>query len=95
MSDGSNYLDPDRPEAVRLGVGTHGRSPEAALARIGYVADEACIDQLIDNALCGYRFAELPRILAIAPSKTTRDTRVTVAIVHETPEEPSKRARGD
>jgi len=96
MSDGSNYLDPDRPEAVRLGVGTHGRSPEAALARIGYVADEACIDQLIDNALCGYRFAELPRILAIArESKDHQGHPRHLPVVHETPEEPRKRGRGD
>jgi hypothetical protein len=42
-------------------------------------ADDACIitDQLIDNALCGYRFAGLPRILAIAREAKTRDTRRT------------------
>ena len=79
---GSNYLDPDRPEAVRLSVGDARALAEAALARIGYVADDACIRQLIDNALCGYRFAGLPRILAIAK---TRDTRVPVAVLHETP----------
>ena len=58
MSNGSNYLDPDRPEAVRLSVGNARALGEAALVRIGYGADDACIitDQLIDNALCGYRF---------------------------------------
>jgi LDH2 family malate/lactate/ureidoglycolate dehydrogenase len=87
MRDGSNYLDPDRPEAVRLSVGDAQALGEAALARIGYVADDACIitDQLIDNALCGYRFAGLPRILAIAREAKTRDTRVPVAVAHETP----------
>jgi hypothetical protein len=52
MSDGSNYLDPNRPDAVRLSVSE----------------DDSRIvtDQPIDNALCGYRFAGLPRILAIA-----------------------------
>jgi LDH2 family malate/lactate/ureidoglycolate dehydrogenase len=87
MSEGSNYFDPDRPEAVRLSVGDARALGEAALARIGYVADDACIitDQLIDNALCGYRFAGLPRILAIAREARTRDTRVPVAVVHETP----------
>jgi LDH2 family malate/lactate/ureidoglycolate dehydrogenase len=82
MRDGSNYLDPDQPEAVRLSVGDAAPS-----ARIGYVADDACIitDQLTDNALCGYRFAGLPRILAIAREAKTRDTRVPVAVVHETP----------
>jgi hypothetical protein len=84
MRDGSNYLDPDRPEAVRLSVGDARALGEAALGRIGYVADDACIitDQLIDNALCGYRFAGLPRILAIAREAKTRDTRVPVAVVH-------------
>ena len=59
MSEGSNYLDPDRPEAVRLSVGNARALGEAALARIGYDADDACIitDQLIDNALCGCRGA--------------------------------------
>src|SRR6202008_114488 len=87
MSDGSNYLDPDRPEAVRLRVGHARALAEAALARIGYVADEACIitDQLIDNSLCGYRFAGLPRILAIAREAKTKETRAPVAVVHETP----------
>jgi L-2-hydroxycarboxylate dehydrogenase (NAD+) len=60
---------------------------EAALARIGYGADDACIitDQLIDNALCGYRFAGLPRILAIAREAKTGETRLPVAVVYETP----------
>ena len=43
MKDGANYLDPDRPEAVRLSVGDARAFGEAALARIGYVADDACI----------------------------------------------------
>jgi hypothetical protein len=67
-SDGSNYLDPNRPDAVRLGVSDARALGEAALGRIGYGGDDARIltDQLIDNSLCGYRFAGLPRILAIA-----------------------------
>jgi len=87
MSDRSNYLDTDRPEAVRLSVGDARALGDAALARIGYGADDASIitDQLIDNALCGYRFAGLPRILAIAHEAKTRATRVPVAVVHETP----------
>jgi hypothetical protein len=68
MRYASNYLDADRPGAVRLSVDDARALGEAALARIGYGTDDACIitDQLIDNALCGYRFAGLPRILAIA-----------------------------
>ena len=85
--DGFNYLDPDRPGAVRLSVDDARALGEAALARIGYGTDDACIitDQLIDNALCGYRFAGLPRILAIARETKTRDPRVPVAVVRETP----------
>jgi len=72
---------------VRLSVSDARAFGEAALARIGYGADDAwtITDQLIDNALCGYRFAGLPRILAIARETKTRDTRFPVAVVHETP----------
>jgi hypothetical protein len=87
MSNGTNYLDPDRPGAIRLSVADARALGEAALAGIGYGADEACIitDQLIDNALCGYRFAGLPRILAIAREAKTGEIRVPVTVVHETP----------
>src|ERR1700730_11564197 len=36
MSDGSNYLDPNRPDAVRLSVSDARALGEAALGRIGY-----------------------------------------------------------
>ena len=78
MSDGSNYLDPNRPDAVRLSVSDARALGEAALGRI-------ITDQLIDNSLCGYRFAGLPRILAIAREARTRNARVPIAVVHETP----------
>jgi len=73
MSDGSNYLDPNRPDAVRLSVSDASALGEAALGRIGYGGDDGRIitDQLIDNALCGYRFAGLPRISS--PSRARRD----------------------
>jgi hypothetical protein len=75
MSDGSNYLDPNRPDAVRLGVSEAQELGEAAVARIGYSEDDARIitDQLIDNSLCGYRFAGPPRILAIAREAKTKN----------------------
>jgi LDH2 family malate/lactate/ureidoglycolate dehydrogenase len=87
VNDGSNYLDPNRPDAVRLSVGKARALGEGALARIGYDEDDARIvtDQLIDNSLCGYRFAGLPRILAIAREAKTKNTRVPVKVVHETP----------
>jgi len=87
MSDGSNYLDPNRPDAVRLSVSDARALGEAALGRIGYGGDDARIitDQLIDNSLCGYRFAGLPRILAIAREARTRNARVPIDVVRETP----------
>jgi LDH2 family malate/lactate/ureidoglycolate dehydrogenase len=87
MSEGSNYLDPNRSDAVRLSVGEARALGEGALTRIGYGEDDARIitDQLIDNSLCGYRFAGLPRILAIAREAKTKDGRVPVAIIQETP----------
>ena len=58
-----------------------------ALKRVGFSAEDAKIiaDQLIDNALCGYRFASLPRILAIAGNNKTRNERRPIKVVHETP----------
>ena len=87
MARRTKYLDPDRPSAVRLGVAEAHALGEAALARIGYDGDDAriVVDQLIDNSLCGYRFAGLPRILAIAREARTQNARAPVAIVHETP----------
>ncbi len=80
-------LDPDRAGGIRLSVEAARALGEAALQRIGYPADEAVIitDQLIDNALCGYRFASLPRILAIAEDDKTAKPRTPVRIVRETP----------
>ncbi len=80
-------LDPDRPNSVRVSVAEARALGESALLRIGYPADEATIitDQLIDNALCGYRFASLPRILAIAEDEKTSRPRTPIRIVRETP----------
>jgi LDH2 family malate/lactate/ureidoglycolate dehydrogenase len=87
MALGSNYLDPERPGATRLLVDEARGLGEGALARIGYGEDDAriVVDQLIDNSLCGYRFAGLPRILAIARDARTQRDRQPVAIMHETP----------
>ena len=80
-------LDPDRPDTVRLSVTDARALGEATLRRIGYPADDAAIitDQLIDNALCGYRFASLPRILAIADDERTAKPRSPVRVLRETP----------
>ncbi len=82
-----DWLDPDRPDTIRMTVdeatdlGTH------ALRGLGFPeADvELILGQLIDNALCGYPFASLPRILAIAQDAKTQQPRKPVRIVHETP----------
>jgi hypothetical protein len=41
---------------------------------VGYSAADSrvIVDQLVDNALCGYQFAGLPRILIIAADAKTR-----------------------
>ena len=80
-------LDADRPDGLRLSVTEARALGERALQRIGYVADEARIitDQLIDNALCGYRFASLPRILAIADDEKTGKPRTPIRIIRQTP----------
>jgi LDH2 family malate/lactate/ureidoglycolate dehydrogenase len=80
-------LDPDSPDSVRMSVEEARRVGLDALRRLGYPADEAgiIVDQLIDNALCGYKFAGLPRILAIAGDWKTRKARTPVRIIHETP----------
>ena len=80
-------LDPDSPDTVRMSVTEATALGIRALARLGYPEDEAriIVDQLIDNALCGYKFAGLPRILAIAGDAKTRNTRGPVRVIHETP----------
>lgn len=80
-------LDPDRPDGVRLSIAEARALGEGALCRIGYPAADATVivDQLIDNALCGYRFASLPRILAIAEDAKTGKPRAPIRVVRETP----------
>src|ERR1051326_9378835 len=59
---------------------------ETALGHIGFAPEDAriVVDQLIDNSLCGYRFAGLPRILAIARDAKNGAARNPVRVVHET-----------
>jgi LDH2 family malate/lactate/ureidoglycolate dehydrogenase len=84
---GAALLDADNPDTVRLAVAEAVALGERALVRVGYGGEEAriIVDQLVDNALCGYKFAGLPRILAIAGDEKTRKARVPVKIVQETP----------
>jgi len=87
IGNAPDFLDPDRPDTVRLEVADATALGEDALRRIGFPPEEARIitDQLIDNSLCGYRFAGLPRILAIARDAKTGAERTPVRVVHETP----------
>jgi LDH2 family malate/lactate/ureidoglycolate dehydrogenase len=80
-------LDADQPDTVRLTPKRAAEIGARALERVGYSGEDAriIVDQLVDNALCGYKFAGLPRILAIAGDSKTRQGRTPVKIVHETP----------
>jgi LDH2 family malate/lactate/ureidoglycolate dehydrogenase len=80
-------LDADRSDTVRLTAAEAVALGERALTRVGYSGEDAriIVDQIVDNALCGYRFAGLPRLLAIAGDERTGKTRSPVRIVHETP----------
>lgn len=86
MATTSERLDADRPDTARLTVAEATELGETALKRVGYSGEDATIivDQLVDNALCGYRFAGLPRLLAIASDERTGRKREPVRIVHET-----------
>jgi LDH2 family malate/lactate/ureidoglycolate dehydrogenase len=82
----NSLLDEDRPGTVRL-TETQARAVAMrALRRCGYDEAGATIitDQLVDNALCGYPFASLARILTIAEEARNRQTRTEPSIVRET-----------
>jgi LDH2 family malate/lactate/ureidoglycolate dehydrogenase len=87
MAAQHDLLDADGPDTVRMTPGEARALGEESLRRLGYPQDEAAIitDQLIDNALCGYRFASLPRILAIAGDEKTRQPRRRITVIRETP----------
>jgi hypothetical protein len=87
MNTHSTLLDADRDDAIRMTPDEAHALGMGALKRLGYSDENAkiIVDQLIDNALCGYRFASLPRILAIAGDDKLHRTQKPVTIVHETP----------
>jgi len=80
-------LDADEPDTVRLTVAEARTIGETAVQRIGYTAEDAriVVDQLIDNMLCGYKFAGLPRILAMASEDKINAGRTPIKVVKETP----------
>jgi len=79
-------LDEDRPDTVRLSEPQARAVAMTALGKCGYNDTDATIitDQLVDNALCGYSFASLARILTIAEEARNRQTRTEPTIVRET-----------
>jgi LDH2 family malate/lactate/ureidoglycolate dehydrogenase len=83
----NSMLDEDRAGTVRLSEFQARAVAMKALTRCGYGTEDATIitEQLVDNALCGYRFASLPRILTIAEEARNRQTRTEPAIIRETP----------
>lgn len=83
----SQLLDADTTDTVRMSATDATQLGERALKAVGYSGEDAhiIVDQLVDNSLCGYRFAGLPRILAIAGDERTRGPRLPVRVVNETP----------
>lgn len=83
----NKYLDETPPGTVRLSVDEATKIGTRALRQIGFDQEDTDIvlGQLIDNALCGYPFTSLPRILAIAGDPKTKQARKPIAVVRETP----------
>jgi LDH2 family malate/lactate/ureidoglycolate dehydrogenase len=86
-SAASALLDADHPDFLRITPEEATALGQRALEAVGYSGEDAriTIDQLVDNSLCGYRFAGLPRVLAIATDVKTKQPRKPVSIVRETP----------
>lgn len=72
---------------VRLSVDAARALAIRALGRIGMSAEDAPIvaDHLVDAGLCGYRFASLPRILALQEEMQEWPAAREIQVVHETP----------
>jgi LDH2 family malate/lactate/ureidoglycolate dehydrogenase len=82
-----DWLDQDTPDTLRLSVAEATALGARALRGLGFPDDDVriIVDHLIDNALCGYPFASLPRILAIAQDAKVKRPRQPVRVVHDTP----------
>jgi len=80
-------LDKETPDTIRMTEAAARELGERSLRRIGYSDAEAALitDHLVDNALCGYRFASLPRILTIADDAKTAQPRSPIRIIRESP----------
>ncbi len=74
-------------EKVRLSVAEAKDVGARALLSLGYDAEEAgyIVDHLVLNAMAGYPFAGLPRIMAIRDAPERKMARGAVKVVKETP----------
>lgn len=73
-------------DRVHLSVAAARALGEAALAGIGYDADEARIitDHVIDAALCGYEYSGLAKLLNIPEHPRFKLPRRKLSVLHET-----------
>lgn len=73
-------------DEINLSVAEATKLGERALRAIGFNASQSKIitAHLIDAALCGHRFAGLPRILTINEDPRTREPRSPIKVVYET-----------
>jgi LDH2 family malate/lactate/ureidoglycolate dehydrogenase len=73
-------------DEINLSVAEATELGERALRAIGFDGEQASIitDHLVDAALCGHRFAGLPRILTINEDPRTREPRTPIKVVYET-----------
>lgn len=73
-------------DEVTLSIAEATGLGEQALQAIGFDVEQSRIitAHLVDAAMCGHRFAGLPRILTINEDPRTHQPRAPIAIVHET-----------
>jgi LDH2 family malate/lactate/ureidoglycolate dehydrogenase len=73
-------------DEVTLSIAEATELGEQALRAVGFDAEQAGIitAHLVDAAMCGHRFAGLPRILTINEDPRTREPRTPVKVMHET-----------
>jgi len=73
-------------DEIQLSVAEAADLGERALQAIGFDGEQASVitAHLVDAALCGHRFAGLPRILTINEDPRTREPRTPIKVVYET-----------